>query len=446
MEKEIIILGAGESGLGAAILAVKKGLSVFVSDAGPITDLNKKELESFGIEYEEGGHDEARVLAAEEIVKSPGIPEKAPLIKMIRAKGIRVISEIELAWRYAGDAKIIAITGSNGKTTTTALIGHLLRVNELDPAVVGNIGSSFARQVALDPKEFYVVEISSFQLDDIKTFRPYIAIMTNITADHLDRYNYNFLEYVDSKFRIIQNQTAQEHFIYNDDDPVIKEKLNSLSPNINLLPFAMNREIQKGSFIKNRMMTISTGTGKMEFDISDFLLLGKHNQYNSMAAGITGAVLGLRKEKIRSAMQPFESLEHRMENVGVVRGVTFINDSKATNVNSTWFALESMERPTVLILGGVDKGNDYSLLDEMVAEKVKAIVCLGKNNEKIHEAFGSKGFPILDTESAEEAVQTAFHLADKGDTVLLSPACASFDLFKNYEDRGTQFAQAVRNL
>ncbi len=447
MNKRMIILGAGESGTGAAILAKLKGYDVFVSDAGRIAPVHKEELEKYGIEYEEGSHNEQRILNAEEVVKSPGIPGNTALLNKIRERGIPVISEIELAYRYIGNSRIVGITGSNGKTTTTALIGHLLRANDLDVAVVGNIGVSFARQVALDPKPVYVVEISSFQLDDIHDFRPDIAIITNITSDHLDRYNYNVEEYINSKFRIIENQQKTNHFIYNADDPVTVKKLEALKPTTNLLPFTMHKETNKGAFTKDGIMTIMTGSEKMDMNIYDFALKGKHNQYNSMAAGIVGGLFGLRKEKIRSAMQPFESLEHRMEYVGTVRGVDFINDSKSTNVNSAWFALESMEKPTILILGGVDKGNDYTLLEELLQDKkVKAIVCLGKDNARIHNAFGKTGIPIVDTLSAEEAVQQSFRLADKGDVVLLSPACASFDLFKNYEDRGTQFVQAVRNL
>lgn len=446
MNKRMVILGAGESGTGAAILAKLKGYDVFVSDAGSIAQGHKTELETYDIPYEECGHNEVRILSADEVVKSPGIPGNTVLLNKVRERSIPVISEIELAYRYKGTAKIVAITGSNGKTTTTALTGHLLKANGVDVAIVGNIGISFARQVALDPKPAYVVEISSFQLDDIADFRPDIAIITNITADHLDRYNYDVEQYISSKFRIIENQQASDYFIYNADDPVIVKRLETLKPTTNLLPFTMRKELNKGAFIKDGIMTIMTGTENMDMNIYDFALKGKHNQYNSMAAGIVGGLFGLRKEKIRSAMQPFESLEHRMEFAGTVRGVDFINDSKATNVNSTWFALESMERPTILILGGVDKGNDYTLLEELVQEKVKAIICLGKDNTRIHEAFGKTGLPLIDTLSAQEAVEQAFKIADKGDVVLLSPACASFDLFKNYEDRGTQFVHAVRNL
>ena len=446
MSKRLVILGAGESGVGAAILGKQQGYDVFVSDGQAIKDNYRQELDSYGISYEAGQHTEANILNADEVMKSPGIPEKNELVKKIRQQGIPVISEIELAYRHKGDSRIIAITGSNGKTTTTALTYHICKVGGLDAAMVGNIGYSFARQVALDPKPLYVAEISSFQLDDIKTFRPDIAILTNITEDHLDRYDYQFRNYINSKFRIIENQTANDFFIYCEDDPVTMQNLGHFTIKSNPLPFTMSREINRGAFILNGKMTIAASDEKVQMSIYDFALKGKHNQYNTMAAGIAGSTIGIRKEKIRDAVQTFESLEHRMEPVSTVRGVQFINDSKATNVNSTWYALESMEKPTILILGGVDKGNDYSLLTELVKEKVKAIVCMGVDNRKIHEAFQNDVSVMVNTTSAKEAVQAAFHLANKGDIVLLSPACASFDLFKNYEDRGEQFKQAVRDL
>ncbi|MES1224763.1 MAG: UDP-N-acetylmuramoyl-L-alanine--D-glutamate ligase, partial [Bacteroidota bacterium] len=406
----------------------------------------KKELEANGISFEESGHTEELVLNADEIVKSPGIPEKNELVKKIRAKGIAVISEIELAYRYKGNSKIVAITGSNGKTTTTSLLYHICKHAGLDAALVGNIGYSFAKQVAEDPKPWYIAEISSFQLDDIKTFRPEIAILTNITEDHLDRYDYKFENYIASKFRIAMNQVKDDFFIYCADDPVTMQYMNQFEIHSNPLPFTMQQQPSNGGFIKNGQMIIEANSERVTMSIYDFALRGKHNQYNTMAAGIAAATLGLRKDKIREAIESFETLEHRMEHVSTVRGVEFINDSKATNVNSTWYALESMEKPTILILGGVDKGNDYSLLTELVKEKVKAIVCMGVDNRKIHEAFGNDVALIVNTGSAAEAVQSAFHFAQKGDVVLLSPACASFDLFKNYEDRGKQFKEAVREL
>jgi UDP-N-acetylmuramoylalanine--D-glutamate ligase len=446
MNKSLVILGGGESGVGAAILAKKQGYKVLLSDGGSLKAQYKQELQENAIEFEEGGHTESKVLAADEIVKSPGIPEKNELVKKIRAKGIPVISEIELAYRYKGDSKIIGITGSNGKTTTTALTYHICKHAGLDCSLVGNIGYSFARQVATQPTAWYITEISSFQLDDIKTFRPEIAILTNITEDHLDRYDYKFENYIASKFRIAMNQTKEDYFIFCSDDPVTMKFINQYSVHSNPLPFTMQQQPSKGGFIKNGQMTIETGNERVTMSIYDFALKGKHNQYNTMAAGIAAATIGLRKEKIREAIQSFEALEHRMETVSVIRGVEFINDSKATNVNSTWYALESMTKPTILILGGIDKGNDYSLILDLVKEKVKAIVCMGVDNRKIHEAFGKDVELIVNTGNAREAVQAAFHFAVKGDVVMLSPACASFDLFKNYEDRGRQFKEAVREL
>jgi UDP-N-acetylmuramoylalanine--D-glutamate ligase len=419
---------------------------VFLSDASPVKEMYKDELQEYQVSFEEQGHDMEKLLTADEIVKSPGIPEKSPVMKQIRAKGIPVISEVELAWRFKGNSRIVAITGSNGKTTTTSLIYHICKHAGLDCALVGNIGISIAKQVALDPKELYVAEVSSFQLDDIKDFRADVAVLTNITEDHLDRYDYKFENYIHSKFRITENQTAADVFIYCADDPVTARYLKKLTIHSNPLPFTMNQEPQKGAFIKNGTMTVAVNDEKLTMSVDDFKIKGKHNQYNTMAAGIAAATLGIRKDKIREAVTSFESLEHRMELVAMIKGVEYINDSKATNVNSTWFALESMTRPTILILGGVDKGNDYEVLKELVQEKVKAIVCLGTDNRKIHEAFGSIVSLIVNTESAEDAVRAAYHFAEKGDAVLLSPACASFDLFKNYEDRGNQFKQAVRNL
>ena len=446
MSKRLVILGGGESGVGAAILAVQQGYDVFVSDGGPLKDNYRQDLQQHQVPFEEGEHTAEKILDADEVMKSPGIADKNEMVKKIRAKGIPVISEIELAYRHKGDSKIIGITGSNGKTTTTALTYHICKHGELDCALVGNIGYSFARQVAENPKKWYVAEISSFQLDDIVTFRPDVAILTNITEDHLDRYEYKFENYIRSKFRIIMNQTKEDYFIYNDDDPVIRDHINRYPIHSNPLPFTMQHEPNKGGFIRNGQMNIETGNEKLQMSIYDFALKGIHNQYNTMAAGIASATVGIRKQKIRDAIQSFEALEHRMEYVGTVRGVEFINDSKATNVNSTWYALESMDKPTILILGGVDKGNDYSLIRDLVKEKVKAIVCMGVDNTKIHEAFQNDVSLIVNTASAEEAVKAAFHFATKGDTVLLSPACASFDLFKNYEDRGKQFKEAVKDL
>ncbi|HTG55533.1 MAG TPA: UDP-N-acetylmuramoyl-L-alanine--D-glutamate ligase [Niabella sp.] len=445
MAKKLVILGGGESGVGAAVLAKLKGYEVLVSDGGSLKEIYRNELDAAGIEWEQGTHSAERILEADEIVKSPGIPEKNDLVKQIRKKGIPVISEIELAYRYKGDSKIVAITGSNGKTTTTSLIYHILTTGGLDAALVGNIGESFARQVAIDPKPVYVVEVSSFQLDDIIVFRPDIAVLTNITEDHLDRYDYNFENYIRSKFRIIENQKKGDYFIYNMDDEVTIRYIDQFKINSNQLPISMAHE-NNGAFIKDGEMYVRTGDDFMSMSVYDFTLKGKHNQYNTMAGSLAGTTMEIRKEKIREAVQTFQNLEHRMEHVATIRGVEFINDSKATNINSTWYALESMDKPTILVLGGVDKGNDYSLLMDMVKEKVKAIVCLGLDNQKIHAAFDGVVPVVVDTSSAQEAVTAAFSYAEKGDVVLLSPGCASFDLFKNYEDRGTQFKKAVIDL
>ncbi|MBI5856133.1 MAG: UDP-N-acetylmuramoyl-L-alanine--D-glutamate ligase [Sphingobacteriales bacterium] len=446
MGKRFVILGGGESGVGAALLAKKQGYDVFVSDTSSLKEEYRNELKIAGIDFEEGKHTESKIFDADEVMKSPGIPEKTEIVKKIRAKGIEIISEVELAYRFKGNSKIIAITGSNGKTTTTALTYHICKTAGLDCALVGNIGDSFARQVAADPKPLYVAEISSFQLDDIKTFRPDVAILTNITEDHLDRYDYSFENYIRSKFRITMNQQQDDYFIYCADDEVTMKYVNQFNIQSNQLPISMKRELPNGAFIKDGDMYVRTGQDFAQMSVFDFALKGKHNQYNTMAACVAASILDIRKEKIRDAVQNFQSLEHRMEHVATVRGVEFINDSKATNVNSTWYALESMTRPTVLILGGVDKGNDYSLIEDLVREKVKAIICLGTDNWKIHDAFSKFLSTIVNTSTAAEAVHAAFHFSDKGDVVLLSPACASFDLFKNYEDRGNQFKKAVREL
>ncbi len=446
MKKRMVILGAGESGIGAALLAKQQGYDVFVSDGGQIKNIYKGELLQNNILFEETAHSEEKILNAGEVMKSPGIPEKNELVKKIRAKGIPVISEIELAYRYRGSSKIIGITGTNGKTTTTSLIYHICKHGGADCAMVGNIGYSFARQVATDPKALYVVEISSFQLDDIKTFRPDVAVLTNITEDHLDRYEYSMENYISSKFRITENQQAGDVFIYCMDDEITANNINRYPIKSTLYPITMNKELPQGAYLRNAELHLKWKSEDMQMNIKDFALKGKHNHYNGMAAGLSAAVVGIKKDSVREALQTFESLEHRMEPVATIRGVEFVNDSKGTNVNSTWFALESMEKPTILILGGVDKGNNYTILKELAKEKVKAIVCMGIDNTKIHEAFGNIVSLIVNTGSAPEAVQAAFHFASKGDVVLLSPACASFDLFKNYEDRGTQFKKAVKEL
>jgi UDP-N-acetylmuramoylalanine--D-glutamate ligase len=446
VKKRIVILGAGESGIGTAILAKQQGFDVFVSDGGVIKENYKTDLLHNSIEFEEGFHTEEKIFSADVVMKSPGIPEKNDLVKKIRVKGIEIISEIEFAYRYKGDSKIIAITGSNGKTTTTALTYHICKLAGEDCAMVGNIGFSFARQVAEDPKKIYVVEVSSFQLDDIKMFRPDVAIITNITEDHLDRYEYDVNNYIKSKFRIVENQTEEDVFIYNLDDETTINNINKYSIRSIKAPITMSKELPEGAYLTNAQMHLKWKGEEMQMNVSDFTMKGKHNQYNSMAGSMAGTAVGIRKEKIREALQTFESLEHRMEPVVTIRGVEFINDSKATNINSTWYALESMIKPVILILGGVDKGNDYEVLKELVIEKVKAIVCLGTDNTKIHEAFGDVVSLMVNVDNATDAVQSAFHFAEKGDVVLLSPACASFDLFKNYEDRGIQFKKAVKDL
>jgi UDP-N-acetylmuramoylalanine--D-glutamate ligase len=442
----IVILGAGESGVGAAVLAKQKGYDVFVSDFGPIADPYKKELDHEGITWEEKQHTEEKILSATEVVKSPGIPEKAPVIKKLKEKNIPVISEIEFAGRYT-DAKIICITGSNGKSTTTMLTYHILKNAGLNVGLAGNIGKSFARQVAREKFDHYVLEISSFMLDDMFKFKADIAVLLNITPDHLDRYDYKMQNYSDSKFRIIQNQTENDTFIYCADDPETLNGLNTHPVKANQHPFSIQKQVDNGAYLENNNITINTGTNQpFTMSITELALQGKHNIYNSMASGIIAKVLELRNETIRESMGSFKNIEHRLEHVAKISGIDFINDSKATNVNSTWYALESMPGDVVLILGGVDKGNDYGMLKDIVKSKVKAIVCLGKDNSRIHEAFEDDVEIIVNTTSASEAAQIAYHLAKKGDTVLLSPACASFDLFRNYEDRGNQFKDAVKEL
>jgi UDP-N-acetylmuramoylalanine--D-glutamate ligase len=445
-KEHIVILGAGESGTGAALLAAARGHSVLVSDAGPIAPQYSRELREAHIPFEEGGHDEKKILQAELIVKSPGISRESPVMRRIEAAGIPVISEIELAYRYVNPSRIIAITGSNGKTTTTALTAHIFRNAGLNAACGGNIGVSFARLVATAPADYYILEVSSFQLDDIQAFRPDVAVLLNITPDHLDRYGHSMDNYANAKFRIVRNQTAEDYFVYCLDDPETMKHFNRQPIHSQTLPFSIMETSPEGGFIEGDDMHIRLQDDDMSMSIYELALRGKHNLYNSMAAGISARTMHIRKESIRESMKSFRSLEHRLEFVASVRGVDFINDSKATNINSVWFALESMNRPVVLILGGVDKGNDYGLIRELVAEKVKAIVCLGKDSSHIHEALSSVVETMTDTDNMADAVTSAFLLAAKGDVVLLSPACASFDLFKNYEDRGRQFKARVRDL
>jgi UDP-N-acetylmuramoylalanine--D-glutamate ligase len=443
-KQHITILGAGESGVGAAILAKLKGWHVFVSDKGAIPAKYKTELEGASIAFEEGFHSDDRVLGAELIIKSPGIPDKAPIVIEAHKRGIPVISEIEFAARYT-NAKLIAITGTNGKTTTTLLTYHIFKKAGLNVAVAGNVGRSFARQVAESEHDFYILELSSFQLDGMYQFKADVAVLLNITPDHLDRYDYQLSNYVFSKFRILQNMDAHGYFIYCADDPITVAALNNHPTPARKLPFSLSKPQEQGAFIQENQLHF-TINDPLIMSIFDLALQGKHNQYNSMAAGISARVFEIRKDMVRESLMDFENIEHRLEFVTKVHGIEFINDSKATNVNSTWYALESMTNPIVWIVGGVDKGNDYNMLTELVRGRVKAIVCMGKDNQKIHEAFHGMVEHIVDTNSATEAVKAAYLLGKKGDTVLLSPACASFDLFENYEDRGRQFKKAVREL
>ncbi|WP_223833552.1 UDP-N-acetylmuramoyl-L-alanine--D-glutamate ligase [Pedobacter riviphilus] len=445
-QSRVVILGAGESGVGAAKLAQAKGFEVFVSDYGVITDKYKAALEKLGIPFESEKHTEELILNATEVIKSPGIPPTAPIIKKLVAKGISVVSEIEFAKRYT-QAKTICITGSNGKSTTSLLTYHILKNAGLNVGLAGNIGQSFAAQVATEDYEYYVLEISSFMLDDMFKFKADIAVLLNITPDHLDRYDYKLENYAASKMRIVQNQTAEDVFIYCADDEESLKAIALIKPIAKAFPFSITKKVELGAYLEETTIHILTEpNNQLTMSISDLALQGKHNIYNSMASGIVSKVLELRNESIRESMGNFKNIEHRLEHVAKISGIDFINDSKATNVNSTWYALESMTSDVVLIMGGVDKGNDYNMLKDLVKSKVKAIVCLGKDNKRIHDAFEDDVEVIVNTFSAEEAAQIAFHLAKRGDTVLLSPACASFDLFKNYEDRGNQFKAAVREL
>ncbi|MGL4332493.1 MAG: UDP-N-acetylmuramoyl-L-alanine--D-glutamate ligase [Bacteroidales bacterium] len=443
--KRIVILGAGESGVGAAILAQKKGFDVFVSDMSAVKDKYKRMLTDCQIPFEELQHTESLILNADEVIKSPGIPDKAPVIKQLKEKNIPIISEIEFAARYT-HAKMICITGSNGKTTTTMLIWQMLKDAGLNVGLAGNVGTSLALQVAEHEYDYYVVELSSFQLDNMYNFRAHIAILLNITPDHLDRYDYKMQNYVDSKFRITQNQTAEDFFIYWNEDPVIAEEIKKRKFGAQMIPFSQLKHDNIRVYVENDKLHVDIDEDPFEMELGKLALSGTHNLYNSMAASISAKVLHIQKEDIRKSLSNFQGVEHRLEKVATIRGVQYVNDSKATNVNSCWYALESMTTPTVLILGGVDKGNDYSEIEELVRKKVKAMICLGMNNDKLHDYFDSRVSDMFDTTSMKEAVQIAYDIAQKGDTVLLSPCCASFDLFKNYEDRGEQFKQCVKQL
>ena len=442
--ERLVILGGGESGVGTALLGKNKGFEVFVSDKGTIKEKYKQVLIHNDIEWEESNHSEAKILNADLIMKSPGIPDKAPLVKQIREKGIPVVSEIEFASNFT-EATIIGITGSNGKTTTATLTHHILK-QELNVGLAGNIGDSFAKQILEKDYENYVLEISSFQLDDIVDFKPHIAVITNITPDHLDRYDYKFENYIASKFRITQNQTKKDYLIYDGDDEVINEWLKNNSIHSTLLPFSLTKIIDNGAYLENNNIKITIDNNQIIMPTTNLALQGKHNIKNAMAAATVAHLLNIRKQTIRESLENFQGVEHRLEHVLKINKVQYINDSKATNVNATYYALESMETPTVWIVGGQDKGNNYEELFSFVNEKVKAIICLGVDNEKLLNTFGNIVDIIVETQFMSEAVKIAYKIAEAGDTVLLSPACASFDLFENYEDRGRQFKAAVRNL
>lgn len=443
--KRLVILGGGESGVGTAVLGKKKEYEVFVSDKGIISEKYKKVLLHHDINFEEQQHTESLILNADVVMKSPGIPEKVAIVQRLIDKGIPVISEIEFVSQFT-NATIIGITGSNGKTTTTLLAHHLMKESGMNIGIAGNIGDSFALQVAEKGYENYVLELSSFQLDGIYNFRPHIAILTNITPDHLDRYDYDFNKYIASKFRITKNQTSEDFLIYDADDIVIQQWLREHSIDAQLVPFSIERELNYGAYLKEDKIITKLNTEEFSMGISKLTLQGKHNVKNTMAATLASQLLNVRSQSIKESLANFEGVEHRLENVQKVNGVQFINDSKATNVNATFYALECMEKPTVWIVGGVDKGNDYNDLMPLVREKVKAIVCLGEDNEKLKEVFSNVVDMMIETAGAEEAVKVAYKLSQKGDAVLLSPACASFDLFENYEDRGRQFKNAVRSL
>jgi len=443
--KKIVVLGAGESGVGTAILAKKKGYEVFVSDSGTITKKYREVLLHNDILFEEEKHTESKIFIADLVMKSPGIPDKVKLIQYLLKRNIPVISEIEFAARFT-EATIVGITGSNGKTTTALLTHHILKNAGLNVGVAGNVGDSFAWQVADNDHENYVLELSSFQLDGIADFAPHIAIITNISPDHLDRYEYKYENYINSKFRITMNQTSMDYFIYDADDKEITNWLKNNKTKATLLPFSIKKVLDKGAYIKDNNIIITDSNNAFTMSITALALQGNHNIKNAMASAMVAKLLGIRNSVLRESLEDFESVEHRLEPVFKINGVQYINDSKATNVNATFYALESMDSPTVWIVGGTDKGNDYTDLLPLVREKVKAIICLGLDNTKIIETFGNVVDFICETAGAEEAVKVAYKLSEKGDTVLLSPACASFDLFENYEDRGRQFKEAVRLL
>lgn len=440
--KKIVILGAGESGAGAAVLAKKEGFEVFVSDMSKIKDNYKKLMDDHNIEWEEGHHTEERILDADEVIKSPGIPKEAPMIQKLIAKGTPIISEIEFAGRYT-DAKMICITGSNGKTTTTSLIYHIIKSAGYDVGLAGNIGKSLALQVAEAPHQYYVIELSSFQLDNMYQFRANVAILLNITPDHLDRYDFCMQNYIDAKMRITQNQTEEDSFIYWNDDPIVKKELEKYNLKSHLCAFAENKEEGTVGYIENGKYILDFPQA-FEMPQADMSLSGKHNIYNSLAAGLACNIVGISKEILHKGLSDFPGVEHRLEKVGKFDGVYYVNDSKATNVDACWYALESMTTPTILIIGGKDKGNDYNQIKDLVKQKCAGIVYLGADNQKLHDNFDELGIPVRDTHSMKDCVAACKELAKPGDTVLLSPCCASFDLFKNMEDRGEQFKTLVR--
>ncbi|WP_373073924.1 UDP-N-acetylmuramoyl-L-alanine--D-glutamate ligase [Zeaxanthinibacter enoshimensis] len=443
--QKLVVLGGGESGVGTAILGKQQGYEVFVSDKGRIAKKYKDVLIHLGVDWEEERHSENRILEADLVMKSPGIPDKVPLVKSLVAKGIPVISEIEFAARFT-DATLIGITGSNGKTTTTMLTYHILKEAGLNVGMAGNIGDSFAKMVAEEQYDYYVLEISSFQLDGIRDFRPHIAMITNISEDHLDRYDYNFENYIASKFRITENQQEEDYFIYDADDEVSVNWLKDHPVRATVLPFSIEKELEQGAWLDKENIRIKTNENTIDMKNEALALEGKHNLKNTMAAATVAKLVSIRKETIRQSIQNFQGAPHRLEKVLKIHHVQYINDSKATNVNATYYALDSMTGPTIWIVGGIDKGNDYKSLMPLVREKVKAIICLGVDNSKIVETFGNAVDLVVETFAMQEAVKVAYKISERGDTVLLSPACASFDLFNNYEDRGDQFKEAVKNL
>jgi UDP-N-acetylmuramoylalanine--D-glutamate ligase len=445
-QKYIVVLGGGESGVGAAILAKQKGYKVFLSDLSAIKPNYLQLLNEHDIPFEEKQHSEEKLLSADEVIKSPGIPDEAPLIQKFKKRGTPIVSEIEFAGRFS-NAKMICITGSNGKTTTTMLTYHILKSAGLNVGLAGNVGNSLAYQVAKESFDYYVIELSSFQLDNMYKFKADIAILLNITPDHMDRYEHSFQKYIDAKFRILQNQTKTDYFIYWDNDPVIQTELKkNIAQHVNCLPFSENRTNNQNAFVEKNNFCAKIDNSEFSMPIENLALEGQHNLYNAMAATLVAKIVGIENKQIEKSLSDFQGVEHRLENVATINGIKYINDSKATNVNSCWYALQSMKTPVVLILGGKDKGNDYSEIDDLVKEKVKTLVFMGIDNSPLHKHFDEMGIDIIDTSSIQNAIEAATEAATEGDTILLSPCCASFDLFKSYEDRGTQFKQIVHSL